>query len=240
MIISVHIPKTAGTSFSLSLNQRFGRAYRSDYMDRLFTTETSLDRKSKSMAKALEMRPEEFEGIQCVHGHFLAFKYRFLAEQMPCSFITWLRDPIDRLLSHYYYWVEAYDPAYAQGHHKRFMEEGWTLEKFCLADEFRNIQSQFLWSTPMSSFDFVGITEHYAEDFSRFSKRFLGSQPETFRVNATKTKPSKLALDQGLRKEIEAFHSQDVALYEAALARREREIHGDPVVAARFRSGSIS
>jgi hypothetical protein len=36
MIISVHIPKTAGTSFGLALKDKFGERLKPKYGDRLF------------------------------------------------------------------------------------------------------------------------------------------------------------------------------------------------------------
>lgn len=97
--------------------------------------------------------------MDCVHGHFLAFKYKMISGQMPCSFVTWVRNPLARLMSHYYYWVESYDPRTAVGLHRRCMEERWSFERFCLGEEFRDIQSQYLWSVPLCTFEFVGITD---------------------------------------------------------------------------------
>jgi len=225
MIVSIHIPKAAGTSFNLSLKQHFGSALRQDYLDRPFGREETIGRKTHALMKALELTPGEFQGIECVHGHFLACKYRLLAEQMPCSFVTWLRNPVERLISHYYYWIESFDPNTCLGLHKKCVEEEWSFKRFSLCEEFKDMQSQLLWCVPLDSIEFVGITEFYAQDFARFSRRYLGAEFEQIRTNETRTKPRGECLDPGLRRDIEQFHAQDVALYRAALDRRSREIH---------------
>lgn len=232
MLVSIHIPKSAGTSFSLSLGEAFGRALQSDYADRVFTGETTYERKRKVMEKALELRPDDFEGVECVHGHFLAFKYSLLAEQMPCEYVTWLREPIERLQSHYYYWLECFDPNTSFGLHRQCVEEQWSFEEFCFCEEFQNLQSKYLWGVPLSDFAFVGLTEHYAEDFACFADRYLGGEREIIRVNETKSKPKDVTVESGLRRRIEEFHADDVALYQAALERRKRSRAGNQPAAA--------
>ena len=50
---------------------------------------------------------------------------------MECRFVTWLREPLQRLVSHYYYWQRSYDPAAddTSSLHRRVVEEAWTLQK---------------------------------------------------------------------------------------------------------------
>lgn len=236
MIVSIHIPKTAGTSFSLSLVERYGRSLWRDYDPNLFQNDRIVDRKRAAMKRALEMQPSEFENVACVHGHFLGLKYGLLAELMPCAFVTWLRHPVDRLLSQYHHWVESYDARYATGFYRQCMEEKWSFERYALYEDYRNLQSQFLWGLPLASFAFVGLTEFYEDDFIRFCGQFFGEALEPHRTNVTRSRPGIESLDPGLRREIGQFHSDDMALYESALARRERAQeppHQFGVVAAR-------
>ena len=43
--------------------------------------------------------------------------------------------------------------------------------------------AQFLWQFPLSKFDFIGITEHYDDDFAFFSDRYLDGAPQAPSVN---------------------------------------------------------
>ena len=52
---------------------------------------------------------QEAASPACIHGHFLPLSYRHLARRADVRFVTWLREPIDRLLSHYHYWRRAAD-----------------------------------------------------------------------------------------------------------------------------------
>jgi hypothetical protein len=76
------------------------------------------------------------------------------------SLETWLRDPIERLTSHYYYWVRDYNPKTAGKLRRRMVEENWTLEQFCFSKKIRIIHTTFFWGFPISRFDLVGITEN--------------------------------------------------------------------------------
>ena len=80
--------------------------------------------------------------------------------------------------SHYHYWQRSYDPAAGttSSLHRRVVEESWSLRRFCLAPELRNVYTEFLWGFPSGRLDFVGITEFYAEDLRYFSREMLGNK----------------------------------------------------------------
>ena len=64
------------------------------------------------------------------------------------------------------------------------VDEDWSLQRFCLGHELRNLYHQYLWGFPPERFDFIGITERYAEDLARFGKRYLGGEALVARVLA--------------------------------------------------------
>ncbi|MDX1463494.1 MAG: hypothetical protein R3359_10585, partial [Marinirhabdus sp.] len=161
---------------------------------------------------------------KCVHGHFLPIKYLLLSEKTEVKFITWMRDPIERMLSHYHYWRRSYDPKRAIPHHKKFMEENWSLERFCLGPEFRNIYNQYLWGFPLKNFEFIGIVEHYQEDFIIFSREFLGTNLPSFQMNVSGAIGKKHPIDEQLRKKIEQHHIEDIKLYKECLRIRQNRI----------------
>ena len=136
-----------------------------------------------------------------------------------------------RLVSHYAYWQRSYDPnsALTSALHRRVVEEGWTLERFCLAPELRNIYSQFQWGFPLQRFDFVGLTEFYEKEMRYFSTAYLGKNAEARYVNRRLDGPKgglDAELPPPLRSEIEAYHAADVALYQQALAMRADRLAG--------------
>jgi hypothetical protein len=220
------MPKTAGISFRATLEEHFGAALRQDYGDYPLAHPPT-DRHRMALQSALAAAPADFEGVECVHGHFLPVKYLLLADRLPCRFVTWLREPVARLVSHYHYWLRAYEPNSpgVSALHQRVVEERWSLEAFCLAPELRNLYSAFLWGFPLETFDFVGVTEYFEEDLRYFSTRFLSTDSAPRRLNLRAQEvdgPAGEELSPAARRQVAAYHATDVALYKGVLHRRER------------------
>lgn len=98
----------------------------------------------------------------CIHGHFLAAKYKNIPGGRFC---TWLRDPVERVVSRYYQELAGdISPSSEQ-----FPS---SLEEFVKIEKFQNIYARYLQNMPLTEFDFVGITEDYDESLILFSKIF--------------------------------------------------------------------
>jgi hypothetical protein len=220
VIISVHLPKTAGKSFQAALETRFGHSLREDYGSFPMNT-PRYERQRAALEASLANAEADLAGVECIHGHFLPVKYLLLATRRDLTFVTWVRDPIQRLLSHYHYWRKTYQPGTSPPLHRKMVEENWSVQRFCLGDEMRNTYAQFLWGFPVENFDFMGITEFYEEDLAYFAKRFLGVPVVPQRVNVGAAQGKEYELDEGLRRQIEAFHERDIEVYQRALEKRK-------------------
>ena len=220
MIVSIHMPKTAGNSFVKALAGAYGQALRLDYGDMV---ELQNYFASGSPGALCAPVPEDrLSGIACVHGHFLAPKYGVFATSPRNHFVTWLRDPLQRLCSHYHFWRRSYDSRTAGPLFRRVIEEHWSLERFCLSEEYRNIYSKYLCGFPAERFDFIGIVEHYEDDLAYLGEHLLGIDLEIHKENRNTKAIGQYNVDSGLRAEIESFHEGDYALYRKALDTRER------------------
>jgi hypothetical protein len=224
MLISIHMPKTAGSSFRATLEGHYCDAFRPDYGDYPLAHSPD-ERRAAAHRHAEAMRATELAGVACIHGHLLPAKYLPLAADPGCQFVTWLREPVARLVSHYAYWQASYDRASdsTSSLHRRVVEEGWTLEQFCLAPQLRNVYSEFLWGFPHERLNFVGITEYFEEDLRYFSTHFLGLNATPRRLNERLASADDSVSPQLARLDlvkIRQFHAEDVALYEQELARR--------------------
>jgi hypothetical protein len=60
----------------------------------------------------------------------------------------WFRDPVERLLSHYYYWQHAADMEHPNC--RRLHEEGMSAAEFAAIPELRNVFTRFLDGQPLS------------------------------------------------------------------------------------------
>lgn len=225
-LISVHLPKTAGTSFKASLAAHFGDRYRDDYGDKVIS-QSRHERFKAAISAGVLIARQGLDGIDCVHGHFLPMKFQQLDISRSLTFVTWMREPVARLLSHYDYWQESYDKETAAPHHRKVIEEGWTLERFCLSKQFRNIYTQYLWGFPLEMFSFIGITEHYNDDMREFSARFLSADIPPQHLNAAKYSRSSRSVDEAFLEEVRVFHAADIRLYQRALQLRRERHRGD-------------
>lgn len=96
MIVSCHVPKTAGTSFGELLVKNFGDRVLLDYGDRVGwdTDEGIAWRESRNLLnKPLPSK------VHCVHGHFYLSKY--LSLQPNLRVVTFVRDPVERVISNF-------------------------------------------------------------------------------------------------------------------------------------------
>ncbi|PIE40563.1 MAG: hypothetical protein CSA51_00120 [Gammaproteobacteria bacterium] len=229
LLISVHMPKTGGLSFRAMLEQHYGEAFKHDYQDYPLAHAPKA-RHRHVYSEALAQSVAASRGVNCIHGHFLPAKYLLLADERPCTFVTWLRHPVERLLSHYDYWQRVYEQGspLVSPLHERVISEKWSLEAFCLAPELANVYSAFLWGFPVSRLNFVGITEFFAEDFRYFCQRFLGNSAAVPTVNQRPGGKSSTALSLSISDitAVETCHAQDMALYRRALERRQWRLGG--------------
>ncbi len=231
VLISVHLPKTAGVSFANTLEDVFANRLLRDYAD-LPLHSGNWQRNTSALKQCLKNAragafADPFASVSCIHGHFMPLKYRFLSGGSDNRFVVWLRDPVERVASHYYYWLREYDAQYAGPLQRRVVEEKWSLERFCLGPELQNVYRKFFWGFPFSRFDFVGITEHYEEDLARFGREFLESKPVGSVDNINpEQKSAGYFEDAEQRQRVEQHHAWDVALYRRALAMRASGLRG--------------
>jgi hypothetical protein len=222
MIISLHLPKTAGISFSAALEEHFGSGFLRDYYDYPINTPAP-ERNQSALQSGLAHAEKDFAGITCIHGHFLPVKYLLAAGRHEgFKFVTWMRHPVERVLSHYFFWRKHYDPKIARSLHRRVVEEDWSVERFCLGPELKNLYGQFLWAFPIDYFDFIGVTEFFQQDLEFFARHYLGISPEAKKYNVGDKGEGGYPIDASLRKQIEAFHAGDMELYQRALEKRSR------------------
>lgn len=224
LFISVHLPKTAGTSFADSLGQAFGDGLRLDYDERPLNRHPAIRKlRALKLGAAHARRGICDDTTRCIHGHILPIAYSRFRDRGEPVFLTWLRHPLDRLQSHYNYWLDSYEEQTAGALHRRVVEEAWSFERFALSRELKDIYQAFLWRFPAPRFTFIGITEYYAEDLAYLSEEVLRSPVPESRKNVGNSQArAELALSGSQRARIEKHHARDFALYEWALRQRRR------------------
>jgi len=95
-VIFIHIPRTAGATLYSILDRQYA-CRREIYGETI-------------VAEHFAEQPETWRmNIQLLRGHIPFGLHPYLAQ--PCQYITFLRDPVDRIISHYYY-TQAYPAHY--------------------------------------------------------------------------------------------------------------------------------
>jgi hypothetical protein len=149
-IVSIHIPKTAGSTFGKIILPKV-YTQQGIFQDYFLPLEDCL----KSIS----------EKCKVVHGHFNAQKYSHVFPN--AKLITWLRNPITRLISHYFYWMnspvwEKSDPAHDL--RRSVVESKMKFEEFIEIPDLKNVLSKSLCGRALDSLYFVGIQEYFHDD----------------------------------------------------------------------------
>ncbi len=216
MIISVHIPRTAGSSFRAYLRGSARIHLKEDYGNPIMVP--SLIRNSVAVAGRLKKKIQPLsDKIDCLHGHFLPYKYKDLVGKPGVKFITWLRDPADRIRSQFDYCFQSNKDIDKSPFQNKVARENWSFEAFYSDARMKNLYSKFFWKFPLESFECIGIVEHYETDYQYICEWFFNDFDPKF-TYGNRTNPVVMKEDQ--KKEIYRINQLDCAIYQKALEMR--------------------
>lgn len=160
-IAFVHVPRTAGTSFRHQL-QKAGQRVFMDYGDDPFVA----GRHPQFASIDAVMKSGEFD---VVAGHVKASRYAKAAKANGWLLVTWIRDPLERLMSHYSHWVQQFWLRQMSGQtHVDFCEQRPPFMEWLKKPEVIRAMSLQLDIGP-KEFDFIGQTEEYESDLCAFN-----------------------------------------------------------------------
>lgn len=117
--------------------------------------------------------------------------------------ITFVREPISQVVSHY-------------AHFKTYYSYDKPIQEFIKEKRFSNLQSRMLQAKPLELFGFVGLTEEYAKSLEIINYYF-DTQIEHMEENKNESSRTiKDALDEETIELIQKYNQADIALYEKA------------------------
>jgi hypothetical protein len=128
-LISIHIPKCAGTSFTAVLREWFGNSLLLHY----FNERWNIPPRRYALKRIFS---NEFKEGLCIHGHFNRRRGVGVEDYYPevRQFITVMRDPFDLHLSNYFYLKRGQSTDsgehYQAGRINPVAAENWTLAEF--------------------------------------------------------------------------------------------------------------
>lgn len=226
-LFSLHVPKTAGTSFRHDLEAWFGPKNMGYHYHGYH----------REPPPRFEPRP----GL-CVHGHFNRLRGIGVRQYYPdaSQFITFLRDPFDRFVSNWRYLqfqvrdgfrVPELDdqPSFAEwlARRQRAAEEGEDPFSY-LAQLPDRVDADRVDQLFGSEFVGVGITERYAESMRMFAAALGKPAPAAVTRLNTRTDAHR---EGEMHEDLSAFRAEyergfplEYAVYEAGLRRLEQDL----------------
>lgn len=227
-LIFLHLPKTAGQTFmSILLRQ---------YPSRVVRLEPDRETDRRWLRLPEQVREANREGAAVITGHFRYGIHRWV--EGPCRYVTFLREPVDRVLSHYYYQRER--PENPQHDLVRSIPGG--LAGAVAHEEYtqlQNMQTRMLAGVPedgnllaeqelpddemlarakrnLEACAIVGLTERFDETLAMMATTLGWRTPVYASRNTTRQRPKVDALPPDIQELVRERNALDLALYEQA------------------------
>ncbi len=177
-LISIHIPKTAGSTFHAILQNTYGFGLKHiQTREDLHIWNNGLKyRSNKPFVKA-------------VHGHIEAHP-NWREQYANAKIIAWIRDPVERVISAYYHWKKNVN--HRDDRHSLFVKSQPDLVEFAKMPEFAltvNALQTYLGRLQPREYFFIGRTEHFEEDLGRLRRLMEWKQVEVPVKNVNVQKP---------------------------------------------------
>jgi hypothetical protein len=231
--IFLHIPKTAGTSITEELATHMA-PYRNIFVDYEDVDTPFVDRLTDVVDRFIdELRHTEYRSCSGHLTYDLVARIRMA--QPGAKVVTFLRNPVDRVISDYRYQCSSLHPG-----HDLFHERFPTLDSYVESPESQNKMALMLTGTglPPSAealiqhvereFAFVGLVEMYALSFSVMMTAFghPGAEPRSHARKTPDTPETQVEVSPELRARISALNALDSALYDRVLATLQAQREG--------------
>ena len=213
-LISLHIPKTAGTSFRLILESVYGS-------NEVMRVDLPIDDPKLKVNKE-DYNSDRLPKAKVIHGHFnyelLSSEVR-LPDQVPI--VTWVRDPVERVISNYFYLSDRLESILDEKNRgvNILSKLKRNLKEYAQCEINRNRQSKFLKGLNLDDITFIGVVENFEEEIKVLAKILGWKNVESVKVNSTKKKDF---VDQEIRDIIYEMNLKDVELYNSVLERKAR------------------
>ncbi|MFA9556940.1 sulfotransferase family 2 domain-containing protein [Evansella sp. AB-rgal1] len=211
ILVHLHMPKTGGTSLKNIIKKNID-------------PHRNLDVYVEHEKRERIMRTIHSNQFDCIQGHFPYGIHKYIP--CPFTYITMLRDPIDRIVSEYYFIKNN------KKHELHHVVQHLSLEEYQNQPQNRNLQTRLIsghMSDPLTiadvnkakeniekHFSVVGITEMFDESLLLMEKKFGWKNVKNRKQNATKKRPALTSLSPKTLTLIKRNNNLDNILYQFA------------------------
>ena len=217
-IIFLHLPKTAGTTLNRLIEWEYP-------LSAMYSIDPVLFEWSAAHLRKLPLA--RLRKTRMFKGHMLFGLHEILPQ--PSTYITVLRDPVERVLSAFYF-MRSYrlHPLYW-----KLRREKWTIEEFVQRSTRDNVQCKIIagadYHAPCTEailekashhlnehFSVVGLSERFEESLALMKLRFGWQLKSYSSFNVTRSRPKRGDLSSTTLDLISDRNRFDVALYQHA------------------------
>ncbi|HEX5002725.1 MAG TPA: sulfotransferase family 2 domain-containing protein [Bacteroidia bacterium] len=201
--ISIHIPKTAGRSFLAVLKSVYGENNVAHFDRKLFP--------NKSIPEIEQFLAALDTGKKVIHGHFTYKEIRELHLKYQPKIITWVRNPVERVISNYNFFKKRIAEAPVDSELKLRSDE--TLLQYAEMETSRNRMSKFIDGLPPDDFFFVGIMEYFEKDLRTLGEKLNWKSFDIPKLNVNRGLHSIETYPPEVLNKIALLNSLDTELY---------------------------
>ncbi len=216
-VIFVHQGKTGGTTFVDLLKSTYGKEQ--VYID----IDVQTRRKKSKLAAYLDKSFEDYftyedrAEYKVITGHIEPFKYKRAFPK--AIFISFFRDPVQKLISVYHFWQRPPFPNKSVMHpvQKKLLEENLSITDFAVLWD-RHYPTENIKKFHPKNFNFIGITEKYEESLLLLKKMYLPELTDNPTSNTNLLNTDK-ALNVNPNKKLNSkYEVENYAFFEKLLA----------------------
>ena len=209
-IISVHAPKCAGSSFRCWLIQSFGEDnIYFDYDDMPVDPMSIMYIDPERFEKKRQQDLQNSKGKRVIHGHFWVDKYKNIADAVR---ITFLRDPVSRTISHYFFWQKITRVEHSL--YKYVVDNNLSLIEFAQLPFIKYFYTKvFFRDVDMEQFDFIGKFEQLQNGIDQLNVHF-DTKTQIEHINKTVYNNSVELSDPKTLSCLKELLHDDIAFYE--------------------------
>ncbi|MEH7238304.1 sulfotransferase family 2 domain-containing protein [Bacillus sp. JJ1562] len=215
LLIYMHIPKTGGTTLKNIIQKQYRK------QDVWLHMEKDMNPK---------MEQKNIEQLKCVGGHCWHGIHAHF--DRPYKYFTMLRNPIDRVISEYYYILER--PS-----HKAYLEvKNMNLEQFIhrfpikssnqqtrrLSGNIHKPDLEVAKRNIEADFAVVGLSEMFDESITVMKDLFAWGDISYQKANVTKKRPAVEDVSRKVIKQLEELNQMDLEIYEYAKTKLLRQL----------------
>lgn len=205
ILIYTHIPKTGGNTFASVLYSQYH--YQKEVC-------------SVYLRESLPPKVD-FGKIKLIVGHLQFGLHKDIPR--PCQYITMLRDPVDRVVSHYYFNLKFHNKKPQDSPFDQFVKKHTNVQTRWVAGEDR-ADVQLAKKHIEKHFIAVGITERFNESLY-LMKQKLGWEDITYKqYNVNRKRPKTDAISPEMIDLIKEHNALDIELYNWVRRQVEHEI----------------